>query len=306
MALPAIGDTWELDGVTFNSGANGDGFSYLVKTSSGWDGSAPPRPQITNRPDDHGGYRAPNYRAPRVVNLDGIAQAPSRAARDDLKIKLESLIADPAALYELTKTTRTRTLTLFVERSDTIDVKDMPDGRTVMFNLQVVATDPRKYASDVKTGVTVLAQAPSEGLWWSGPAGTTGVEWNGPAVPITGTVWQASSGTTGTITLDNAGITDAPILFTIDAPALLPLINPSIVRIDTGETITYGGTMAPGTQLVINTGTGLTRLDGTDVGALLSRAQFFEVPRLGSLTVQFIATGGAADAQLTAQWTDTY
>lgn len=306
MALPAIGDTWELDGVTFNSGDNGDGFSYLVKTSSGWDGSAPPRPEVINRPGDHGGYRSANYRAPRVVTLDGIAQAPSRAARDDLKIKLEALIADPAALYELVKTTRTRALTLFVERSDTINVIDLPDGRTVEFNLQVVATDPRKYSSDVKSGVTVLAQAPTEGAWWSGPAGTTGAEWNGPASPTTGMVWQASSGTSGTITLDNAGITAAPILFTIDAPSSGTLLSPSIVRIDTGETITYGGTMVPGDQLVINTGTGLTRLNGTDVGALLTQSQFFEVPRLGSITVQFLANGPAATAQLTAQWTDTY
>jgi hypothetical protein len=115
-----------------------------------------------------------------------------------------------------------------------------------------------------------------------------------------------STGVPGTITLDNAGITDAPILFIVDGPSSGSLVNPTITNVDTGQTITYGGTLLPGDQLVINTGTGLVRLDGADVGGLLTSAQLFEIPPQSSVTVQFIAQGGSPTAQLTAQWADTY
>lgn len=304
MALPVLGTTWELDGFSFNTGADSDGFSAIVKTTRGWRGGPSGRPQLADRPTDHGAYRSPNYLAPRIVELDGIAQALSRDEREVLSDAIAGLCFGPDEQFQLICHERTRSLFAYVERQ-AIDVTDLPDGYTVTFNLQLVAADPRKYSLQIKGDSTTLAQADVGGTQWNGPAGL-GVEWDGPAVPTTGTVWQNSSSTSGFLTIDNDGTAPTPVLFTITAATSGTTPMPAITRLDTGEAMIYGGTLVPGDVLTIDTGTGHALLNGNEVGALFTRYQIFEVPKRTAISVQFTASGPADTAQLLAQWSDAY
>lgn len=307
MALVAIGETWELDGFSFNSGADARGYSLLVKSAKGWDSGLPPRPRLTDRPNGNGSYRSPNYRGPRVVELDGIAQAGSRADRERLMNALAAVCLDPKTLYPLTKTTRAHTLTLYVELSGEPALTQLPDGLTVGFNLQVIASDGRKYSTELKSALAMLAQASVQGVQWDGPGpSATGVQWNGPGPSTTGVVWQASSGTGATIGLDNEGTASTPILFTFGAPTIGTLPTPTVTRLDTGETIAYAGTLVPGDVLTVNTGTGLALLNGVPVRGLFSRFELFEVAPSSAISVQFSASGPADTATLLAQWSDAY
>lgn len=302
-----MGVRWSLDGVSFNTGPNASGFSYLVQSSKGWTDGAPARPELIPRPAANGAYRSSNFSGPKIVELSGIAQAETRASRELLADTLAGLCTDPDTVYSLVRTERTRELALGVERNAGIAVRDLPDGYTVAFNIQVVATDPRKFATLVKTaGPTAIAQAPTDGIYWGGPAGTTGVEWNGPAVPTTGTVWQASSGVSGTMSLSNDGGAETPILFTITAPTTGQLAQPSITDINRGLAITYSGTLVPGDVMTIDTRTGRTLLNGSAVSALFTRFDSITIPKRSTINVQFSANGSANDAQLTAQWSDAY
>lgn len=305
--LVAIGDSWELDGLSFNTGADGNGFSFLVKTSHGWDSGLPARPRLTERPNGSGSYRGANYRGSRVVELVGLAAARSRAEREDLMAALAGVCLDAYTLYPLTKTTSARELTLYTELASEPDITPLPDGRHCLFSIQLVATDGRKYATQLKSAQAMLAQASVEGVYWNGPGpATTGTEWNGPAVPITGTVWQASSGTGSTIALDNGGTAPTPILFTFTAPVAATLITPTVTNNDTGETMAYSGTLRAGEILTINTGTGLALLNGTPVRGLFSRFEPFEIPPRSTIAVQFSAGGPADTATMLAQWSDAY
>jgi hypothetical protein len=305
MALPVLGTTWELDGFSFNTGADADGFSAIVKTSRGWRDSAPGRPQLTDRPTSDGSFRSPNYLGPKVIELDGIAQAPTRDARELLSDVLAGLCYGPDDQFQLICHERTRSLFASVERQGSNSVVDLPDGFTVTFNLQLVANDPRKYSLQVKGDSTTLAQADVGGTQWNGPAGL-GVEWDGPAVPVTGTVWQNSSSTSGFLTIDNDGTAPTPVLFTITAATSGTTPMPAITRLDTGEAMIYGGTMVPGDVMTIDTGTGHALLNGNEVGALFTRYQIFEVPKRTAISVQFTASGPADTAGLLAQWSDAY
>jgi hypothetical protein len=312
MALPALPVTWELDGFSFNTGASTDpvtgvGYSAIVKTTRGWRDGAPSRPQLTDRPTSDGAYRSPNYLSPRVIELDGIAQVSSKADRELLGDLLAGLCSGPDSQFDLICGERTRSLRAAVERQGTVSVIDQPDGFTVAFNIQVVANDPRKFSTQVKTDVTAIAQAALNGVEWDGPAvPATGAMWNGPASPVTGLVWQASSGVSGIISLDNAGTASTPAQFTITAPATGTLIMPSITDITNGHIITYGGTLIPGDVLTIDTATGLVLLNGSQNAAPMTSAAFFEIPRRSTIQVQFSANGPADTAQLSAVWSDAF
>jgi hypothetical protein len=308
MTLPAFtANSWTLDGLSFNTGDNGNGLSYLVKSSEGWLGSPPARPDLVPRQDGDGALRGPNYRGPRVVNLVGIAQAPNRAGREDLEDSLAGLCADPFTLYALTHQSYERELQLFVELNSDVRVLPLPDGITVSFDMQLVANDARKFATLVKTNQTAIAQAALEGVQWDGTAiPVTGTQWNGPASPVTGLVWQASSGVSGIMALDNEGTASTPIQFTVTAPTSGTLITPTITDITNGNVITYSGTLVPNDELFIDTATGLVLLNGAVASGQLSRAELFEIPRRSTIQVQFAAGGPADTAQLAAAWSDAY
>lgn len=298
--------TWALDGVSFNTGADTQGFSYLVKSAKGWLGSPPARPDLNNRPTAGGAYRASNYDAPRTVELAGIAQCAQRGGRELLADTLAGLCRDPSKLYPLVKKEYGRTLSLNVERNGAADVQEMPDGVSLAFNILLVANEPRKFSSTTNTAVAGIQQAATLGVVWDGAAGATGAEWDGPAVPTTGLVWQTSSGVSGTAVLGNAGTAPTPILFTITAPTTGTLPLPTITDTARGNVLTYYGTMVPGDVLTIDTATGLCLLNGSSVGGLFSRADFFEIPAKTQLSVQFSAGGPADTAGLTASWQDAY
>lgn len=304
--LPAIGDSWSLDGFSFNTGADVRGYSLTAK-AKGWDSGRPARPQLTERRNGDGAYRGPNYRGPKVVELTGWARARSKAARELLMNELSTVCADPNTLYPLTKTTRAHTLTAYVELTDSVVVTPLPDGLTVEYNIQVVSPDGRRYSTLLKSAQATLAQSTVLGTQWNGPApGSTGVQWNGPGPATTGTVYQASSGTGSVIALDNAGTAPAPILFTVNAPSAGTLPGPAITNTDTGETLAFSPTMIPGDVLTINTGTGLALYNGVPLRGAFGRFEPFEIPKSSAIAVQFSAAGPADTASLLAQWSDAY
>jgi hypothetical protein len=305
--FPVLPTTWELDGLSLNTGSDGGlGFEYLVQTTKGWRGSPPARPQLNERPTSSGAYRSPNYYGPRVIELDGIAVAPTRDLREILSDGLAGLCADPDSQVPLICHERTRSLYAYVERQSEVSVIDLPDGFTVTFNIQLVATDPRKYSTLVKMASTAIAQDALLGVEWNGPASPfTGAQFNGPAIPVTGLVWQASSGVSGIMSLDNGGTASAPIQFTITAPVTGTLIQPSIVDITNGHMLSYSGTLVPGDMLTIDTATGLVLLNGVPASGQLI-GSLFEIPRLSTIQVQFAANGPADTAQLAAVWSDAF
>lgn len=303
--IPSVG-TWELDGIVFDGNDDVNGFAFAVQSSSGWVGSASRRPDQVARPNGNGAYRGPNYRGSRVVDLKGIAQTQTRAGRDELSDRLAGLCRDSFALFPLVRHEATRSLQLFVELNDSIEVTELPDGYTVTFDMQLVASDPRKFSTQLQHDDTELAQDPADGVLWNGTPGNTGTEWNGPDAPYPGLVYQSTAGVPGLLVMENPGTDSAPIIFTIHGAPANVLVQPTLIEQGTGNTITYGGNLVPGDVLTIDTGTGLVRLNGSAGAGQLARADLFEIPARSTSTVQFTASGPAPGAIAAADWRAAY
>lgn len=303
MSLPARTITWTLDSVTFDQGQDPNGFSYTVKKSTGWMGSPPPRPDLQNKPAGNGAYSGPNYDAPRVITLDGIAQCVNRADQDLLYDTLAGLCRDPETIYTLTKQEYTRALSCGVIRSAATDIQTLPDG-TLTFSIVLSAPDARKYDTNLQQATTGLASGNMGGVLWNGTPGNTGVEWNG-AGGGTGVQWQQTAGSSGFFSMANAGSAPTPVFFTITAPPSGPLVQPTISTFD-GQVLTYGGTMAANDVLTIDTGTGLALLNGANVGALFTQFNLFEIPARSTLNAQFSANNAGNGSTLLAQWSNAY
>lgn len=307
MALPAVNPAWQLDTVAMNDGLHADtGFSYLVKTSKGWRGTPAKRPDSAPRPNAGGLYRGPNYDGGRVVELEGIAQCESPYDRDSLCDSLEGMFRGPFALADLIRHERSRSLKLRVELNAATVVTELPDGLTVTWNAQLLAIDGRKFDTTLQSATTLLAQAPADGVLWNGTPGNTGTEWNGPASPATGLVYQSSAGTPGLLSVANHGTAPAPVIFTITCGSSNTLIQPTLIDSVTGSVIKYAGTMVPADVLTVDTGTGLVALNGAAGAGQLARADLFEVAPGVTTSVQFTAAGPSAGSTARADWHDAY
>lgn len=301
--FPALPVTWELDGTSWNTGPDADGNSLLAQEVRGWNNSSPPRPDVQPRTNAPGGYRGPNYRAPKIVEIRGKAGAATPALRQALADRLEALCPDPDTLYPLTQTELGRTLTMWVELNDEIEVIRRPDGLTLDVSMQLIAVDPVKYTPDNDPVSTPLAADALGGIEWNGsPAASGGIEWNGPPGSPTltgGLVYESGTGDGGSLVLTNSGTAIAPILFTITPVG--SVTNPTLINKVTGQQITYNGVLTE--PVVIDTGSGRATIGDINVGGNLSPAEFFGVSP-PSTEVLFVAATG--DAVLTAVNANAY
>lgn len=292
--------TWNVDGLTFNT-SDGD-VEWIVHNDEGWDNPPELRDSLTPRVVGHGSYESDSYLGPKLIVLDGLLRGSSRTAVEralrQLALVGGGLVSTPLVVagYDLE-------LTCNVKRAARPSTRRV-STTDVLWQLSLLAPDPRKYSTAYQVLTTGIATDAPGGVLWNGPAGSTGTPWNGPA-GVTGVVWQSGSGTTGTVTLTNQGTASASIQFVI-TDTVESVVTPSIVDTSTGRTITYGGTITAGTSLAIDTGAGSVLLDGANRGPLLTRDEWFSIPPLSSIQVLFSSPSPAPNAQLLARWRDAY
>jgi hypothetical protein len=273
-----------------------DGVEWQGDAVDGWYEAPGEKLQQANRPVAHGVYDSVSYVDMRVITLEGAVIAPTRALADLATDKFAALLTN-GALQTLTVTEPSWTRQCAVKRATRPDVKRV-SSLEWMYQLQLVAPDPRKFSADLKVTSTGLASDAPGGIQWNGSAGTTGIQWGGPT-GTTGMVWQSASGSMGILTLTNAWSADAPITFSISGPAT----NPRLTNVQTQQVIQWGGIIATGQTLTIDTGSGAVRLDGQNRKAQLTRAEFFPIAPYQTISVLFQADT-TTNSLATAQWRD--
>jgi hypothetical protein len=288
-------ERWTLDGVTFGE-TDAAGCYWAVNAVSGWDSGPAPRSARSAKTAAHGSYRAPLYNNERVVTLGGWVSVPNEAAARSVRDQLAGLCTDPYTLYALRHTDQLsgEDAVAYVERDDQTLTEIVYGSRPlrVDFSLQLAAPDPRKYSATVYTAAVGMVSDAPGGIQWGGVAGSTGLEYGGPGIK-----WQGGSGSTGVLRAENPGTAEAPIQFAIAGP----VNNPVIECTSTGDVLAYGGSVASGQTLQIDTETGAVLLDGSDRRPALTRADFFSIPAQGSLDIAFRADELSA-ATLVATW----
>lgn len=301
MSSPII--TWEVDGWTGYQGHNAipdaNGVRWRVQDVQGWWGPVGVINNDLSKTGADGAYYEPPDRPARVVTISGTADCPGVGAMELAMDQFNALLSDRRQLHTLTAGELTRTRQADVHLGDGTAIEPT-FGDELDFALTVIAPDPLRYSAELHQASCHLASTAPGGVRWNGLSGG-GVRWNGPA-GNTGVRWQSGSGDPGVMVLRNQGTADAPIRFTVAGP----VPGPSMVDIGTDRTITYPGTVAAGSDLVVDTGTGYVALDGANRRPQLTRADFFLIPKGGQLTVAFRSTAPSPDALLIAQWRDAW
>lgn len=302
MSTLIVRPAWTVDGWSGNY-VDDNGVVWFVSEDAGWFEAVEERVFSTEKPADDGVYSSPNLDAARVITLTGCCKAPNIVAADRARNQFNALLKR-GHLFPLLVQEPVVDKTAMVKRAGGHAV---PKTSTEFdFQLIMTAPDARKYSSTLKTKSTSLAQDAPGGIQWDGPAGGTGIRWNGPA-GTTGIAYQTGVGQNGVFQLTNDGTAEAPITFTIAGPVDVP----SIIRTDTGDTITWNGTVPTGSVLEINTGTGSVLLNGGNQRPGLTRADFFTIPggngvTPSSIDVLFQSPAPSPTAQLTAVWADAW
>lgn len=297
MSTRIVRPAWTVDGWSGNY-IDDNGVVWFVSEDAGWFEPVEERAFSTDKPAEGGQYSSPNLDAARVITLNGWCRAPDVVSADRAWNQFNALLKR-GHLFPLLVEEPVVDKTAMVKRAGGRAIPTSPTELT--WQLIMTAPDARKYSAQLHTKSTALAQDAPGGIQWGGPAGTTGVQWGGPA-GSTGLVYQTGVGENGVIHLDNDGTADTPVVFTITGPVDVP----SIVRTDTGETITWNGTVPTGAVLEVDTSTGSVRLNGGNQRPGLTRADFFTIPPGGGADVLFQSPNTSPTALLTAVWADAW
>lgn len=284
---PALyGSQFMLGGITINGSTDANGCDWILTKESGWFASPAVKTARVDRPAARGLFRGNEFRGGRVMTLGGTLSAPSVNALRAAQRALGGVCPNPRIQYPLTVIEESG-LSLWANVALDGEILTTPiSALSVDFSIQLVAPDPRKFSSTPTTFATLLATA-----------GTGGVMY-----PVTYPVAYGVPGAPGALVLTNNGTAEADPLCVLKGP----LTNPSLVRADTGDTVTYNGTLGATDTVTIDFSTGNVTLNGVNRRALVSALQWFSVPAQSSINLMFRSASLADTGTLSVTLGDTW
>lgn len=236
----------------------------------GWYGTPDVDLGLIKRPGAPGAF-APEQTFPdeAVISIEGQHFAPTRAAGLEMREMLSALYNDgrpvTVVVTDDLRTTRRQCLVAKVDLPWTIH----PD---FTYSIDMSAADPRRYGATIAQATT-LATA-GEGLTF----------------PLVFPLDFGEAGVSGRITITNAGITATTSLFEVGNGTMLDGF--AIVNVTTGQRLTYLGPVQAGTTVELDANTQTAFINGiTPAGRWLASPEWWVVPALSSIEVQFIALG---------------
>ncbi|WP_435173308.1 phage distal tail protein [Actinacidiphila sp. bgisy145] len=216
------------------------GVHWHCATLDGWE-SPDVRQTLTEREADHGAYAGPVYLSERVITLAGKAVCPDYPTTFQVieQIKAAAGLTDTLlTVYETTARQAT------VRRSGKVLAQRLTD-RVVDWSVQVTAADPRLYAV-TETSAVLRLPSVSGGLTF----------------PITFPITFPATVVVGDMAVVNEGSFETRPVITIAGPVSQPQIT---VTGPDGSTamLTYGGDIAAGDVLVLDTDAHTVLYNGT-------------------------------------------
>lgn len=179
------------------------GVLWVLEDLQGW-GSPKPTLNVVQRVRSDGGWAGNSYLTPRVVTLAGTVLCPLSSQLEDAIDRLNAAVSLTPTTLTVWKDGVPRTAS--VRRQDEVLVNQIGD-RAASWSIQVVASDPRKYAA---------ATSVSAGL----PSSSGGMTW-----PVTWPLTWTGVTNSGVISIANAGNTRAPVTLRISGPVSGPIVT---------------------------------------------------------------------------------
>ncbi|MFE4311492.1 hypothetical protein ACFRR6_36165 [Streptomyces sp. NPDC056891] len=257
------------------------GVAWRLQELQGWD-SPEIRTDMQQREADHGAWPAPVYLGERPITAAGVIEAADRVLLDDAMERLRSAVALTDTLLVVYESTPKQAM---VRRSGKLVMQYLTD-RLASYSLMVTAPDPRRYATVLQSGDTMLPV-------------TTG----GLVPPVTPPVTIVSTSVSGVIDATNTGTFETRPVLVIDGPVNGPRIFAQMPD-GTVRSLVYSQSLEDGEQLVIDTDAHSVTLNGD-----VSRRRFLStptgwpvIPAGGLVSFQFAASAYSSGAKLTVRW----
>lgn len=240
--LPA---TYQVDTILFGgalddlgTGQGGYGAWWIPSKTTGWHGAAKPRTFRTPRPYAHGAFRSPNYRAERIITIQGSCQTSDVGARLLAEDKLNALCGDSGKLYDFVGSDQLgRQRLAAVELADAPQVAVMGEHR-FDFSIQFAAPDPRKHDYQIQAPIAGPPTTSAAGLDFTSP----GLNFTAPGLDF-GTPPQPQP-----VSVGNYGTAPAYPIIQITGPATTPVVQ----NTTSGYQFVYSGELDVGETLTIN------------------------------------------------------
>ncbi len=245
-----------------------NGTAWLLIGVDGMDG-APVDGQVVQRAGDHGGYPTPQFYAPRPITLRIQASAQTQALRDAARALLQQAI--PVSDLATWVYGEPVPKTLQVRRSGRI-TESYPNVLEVVFDVGLIAPDPRKYGSSYSFSVNTNSQ-------------TLGI-----STPFATPITLPAQPPPGSLTVVNGGNFETRPSITITGP----ITGPGVYNQTTGQLLSFSElAMGAGDTLTLDFLDHIAYLDGAAIPPDLWASWFSLAPGTSQVVLQGSNSGGA-------------
>lgn len=252
------------------------GTNQVLTSLEGWYSPAGTRRSETERLWAHGSFSERGWREQRVISVGGHIYTDTRAAAAEMTDELSAVLADGTAGEFIVDDANLgrRSATVYLTGAPTVDWQG---GLDIIFAIDMVAPDPRKYGVLVTS--TTGAASPGGGLVFDLFTGDNA-----------GVLDFGGAGNPGTVTFENIGTADTAPVFTVTGYAL----SFTITEVTSGARLIYSRPVPAGQSLVLNAADGSVLLDGyADRSAYLTRREWTRVNGKTRATYLFESPGNA-------------
>lgn len=272
-----------IDDMTFDAEGTG-GFIYSKLT--GWLSSPPMRAVVEDRPNGDGAFDVDrDFRAARVITFEGgLVGANLEDAAENFYDRFAALQSNGVPFtFAVERDWGTRSCE--VSLMDVAEVDAVSDGLVASVMAQFVARDPLKYA-------------PASSTPTNPPTSGGGLEYNLHSGGAGGALYYGANGDLGRVALTNTGTAATWPSFVVAG-----LVNTGFYLqcLETGQMLRYDRVVSAGSTVTLDSRTGEVLIDGvSDASGSLTISDWFSVPAMSSVTVQFNPLGSTSGATMTA------
>lgn len=239
----------------------------------GWFSSPPVKTAPDDRSNSDGSFGVTKfYRGARPISLPGLFTGTGDAAADATTWRMISgiLASGTSGTIEVDDPAGPLTSDVILT-GDACVLNPLVRGMA-SYEISFLAPDPVRYG--VSTALSVGVPTSGGGLEYNLGNGGSG-----------GALYYGANGSLGRITLTNDGTADVYPVFTVTGQLDDGF---TIRRLDTGNFLTYSRVVPAGSTVSIDCRTGEVLVDGvSDASTYLTRDDFFAVPAMSSIDVQF-------------------
>jgi hypothetical protein len=257
-----------------------DGVRWKYTNLTGWGMGGAVETNFTARPGRHGMHDGPMYRRERVITVEGLLRAPTRALAKQAERALAACLADGSM-----GTFGVDDPDLGWEQAQVkLSAPPQSDGSAagvgvIAWQLQFTAPDHRKYGQ----AVTVSTPLPGGG--------------SGIAFPVAFPISFGAPPETGSAVFTNTGTAPTEPVHTITGPLEAGF---QVVHVETGRRLRYEAPVVD--PVVLDSREGTATSGGQDRTGLLTADDFFTIDPGATATFQWSSLGSetAADPALMA------